>query len=222
VAALAAAGQLQRQIAASLDISRSSASRIERRLTDPVPAPKPVRTTHPGLGTLAGFHYHERRQEPACPACLAAQQAYLRERHHGRLTGQSGAGRTPPLPEIAATYRTLGRPPQPIVHGTAAGYAAHRRRGEEPCVMCRDVRRQRTVQRRAERLSQRAPAHIGRPPIKVEPATTARVLAERAAGRSYAAIAADLARDGLATPGLALRWYAGTVRTIEQRAKNIG
>jgi hypothetical protein len=44
---------------------------------------------------------------------------------------------------------------------------------------------------------------------------------KRAAGRSYAAIAADFARDDLATPGLALGWYAGTVTTIERRAKNI-
>ena len=30
----------------------------------------------------------------------------------------------------------MGRPRQPIRHGTPAGYIAHRRRGEEPCPEC--------------------------------------------------------------------------------------
>jgi hypothetical protein len=221
VAELSTVGRSQRQIAAILEISRSSASRIERRLAVPALAREALQATHPGLGTLAGFHYHERRQEPVCPACRAAHRAYLRQRHHGRRTGQRGAGRTPPLPEIVATYGPLGRPPQPIVHGTAAGYAAHRRHGEEPCLACQAAWRAGNARRRALRRAQQRPARIGRPPIEVEPTIVGRVLLERASGRSYGAIAAGLTTDGVAPPGLAVRWYAMTVRTIEQRAKNL-
>jgi hypothetical protein len=44
---------------------------------------------------------------------------------------------------------------------------------------------------------------------------------ERASGRSYGAIAAGFTKDGVAPPGLARHWYAATVKTIEQRAKNL-
>jgi hypothetical protein len=55
----------------------------------------------------------------------------------------------------------------------------------------------------------------------MEPAIVTRVLAERTAGRSYAAIAAGLTADGVVTPGQAAHWYPMTVRTIEQRAKDL-
>ncbi|MFI5259594.1 MAG: hypothetical protein ACHQ01_08310 [Candidatus Limnocylindrales bacterium] len=55
----------------------------------------------------------------------------------------------------------------------------------------------------------------------MEPTIVGRVLLERSSGRSYGAIAAGLTTDGVAPPGLAVRWYAMTVRTIEQRAKNL-
>jgi hypothetical protein len=55
----------------------------------------------------------------------------------------------------------------------------------------------------------------------VEPTIVARVLVERASGRSFAAIAAGFTADGVAPPGRAVRWYSMTVRTIEERAKNL-
>jgi hypothetical protein len=103
----------------------------------------------------------------------------------------------------------------------AAGYAAHRRRGEEPCVACRAAWRAGNARRRALHRAQQPPARIGRPPIEVEPTVVARVLLERASGRSYGAIAAGFTADGVAPPGRAVRWYAMTVRTIEERAKNL-
>lgn len=63
-----------------------------------------------------------------------------RERHRGFQVGD-------PLPAVALRVRgaspvrsvpvKIGRPRQPIVHGTTAGYAAHRRRGEPTCDACK-------------------------------------------------------------------------------------
>lgn len=45
--------------------------------------------------------------------------------------------------------------PRPIAHGTPAGYALHRRRGEDPCRQCREAHNARNAEGRARRRAQR-------------------------------------------------------------------
>lgn len=47
--------------------------------------------------------------------------------------------------------RTVGRPRRPIIHGTDAGSAAHRRRGEQPCDECRRAHNAAQFRRRPPR-----------------------------------------------------------------------
>ena len=44
-----------------------------------------------------------------------------------------------PLIRPVKTRNRGGRPPEPIRHGTAAGYKAHRRRNEPACHACREA-----------------------------------------------------------------------------------
>lgn len=130
------AGRRRADIAGALMIARSTVTRIAQRLLLPGGGRVAKPSGHPGVGTLDGYHWHHRLGQPACPACQAAERAYARARHAGRREGRGGEGRHPAPASISSTYKRLGRPPEPIRHGTNAGYSAHRRRGERPCSAC--------------------------------------------------------------------------------------
>lgn len=215
---LFAAGWSHRQIARELPIARATVDRIRARLGVPPRSAPPIEPTHPGVGTMEGFQYHERHKEALCPACHTAHDAYLRDRDHGRKEGRPGAGRQPPSAATRADYRPLGRPRQPIVHGTAAGYSAHRKQHEAQCDACLAARRAANRRYAAKTRAARPPARLGRPAIFIAPEIVTRVLTERSVGQSYAVIAAGFMADGIPPPGTAKRWYPGTVRTIEMRA----
>ena len=216
VAALVAQGVSTREIAQQFKhpIPESTLYDILRRLRGPKPDPVSIVQTHPGVGMMDGAHYHQRMGEHACPACEAAGPKYLRERYRDRKLGVSGAGRHAPTPEIAATYKPAGRPRGEITHGTAAGYNAHRRRGEAQCDSCQTAWREDQTRRR--RLQ--APRPIGRPQIAVDSAILERIIRERDSGRSYREIATGLQADQVSLPGTAGRWYPATVRNIWLRA----
>jgi len=73
-------------------------------------------------------------------ACLQAELAAMRA--GARTMGVHG-GTTPPEraaivdPTVEVRDGRRRRQPQPVRHGEVAGYAAHRRRGEQPCDECR-------------------------------------------------------------------------------------
>ena len=68
-------------------------------------------------GTVAGYHRHYRRNEPACELCLKATREAARRR-----------------PD-----RVNNSPKPPALCGTPSGYQRHRRRGEQPCKPCKDA-----------------------------------------------------------------------------------
>ncbi len=121
---------------------------------------------------------------------------------------------------VRTAKKALGRPAGLIAHGTPAGYNAHRRRGSEPCLACRTAWRADGRRRRAARQSDGGSVRQGRPPVTIPADIAARLLSERADGRTYAAIAAALDTDGIRAPGQARHWYGATVRTLILRARS--
>lgn len=73
-------------------------------------------------GTYRGYKKHRREGETPCRPCYDAYNESCRKWKEAQRNGQ------PPR---------VGRPRQPINHGTPAGYRAHRRHGEKPCDECR-------------------------------------------------------------------------------------
>jgi len=126
-------------------------------------------------------------------------------------------GRQRPSDELKATYRPTGRPIGPRRHGSPAGYLAHRRDETEPCDLCRAAWREDERRRRAAR-AERDHVKLGRPRVATNPDVVARIVDDRAAGLSYAAIAAHLAGDSVPPPGSATRWWPTTVKAIAERA----
>ena len=102
------------------------------------------------IGKTADLFYPERHDAvevkyavAICQACPVRQECLA----HAIATGEDHGvwgGLTPGQRWDHAhgqAPRRQGRPPtmRPIVHGTAAGYQAHYRRGTDPCQPCRDA-----------------------------------------------------------------------------------
>jgi DNA invertase Pin-like site-specific DNA recombinase len=72
--------------------------------------------------------------------------------------------------------------------------------------------------RAALAIRRRVGVRLGRPPL-IDREIRARVVAERAAGRTFRAIAAGLTADGVPTVRGGARWHPETVRKIVRRAQ---
>lgn len=95
-------------------------------------APKPPAPPAP-CGTYAAAARHARNGEPLDDACRKARRDYQNASKKNQRGGRPA------------------REPAPIVHGTLAGRTAHHRRGETPCLECRDAYNEAEKHRRAAR-----------------------------------------------------------------------
>lgn len=106
--------------------------------------------------------FHPQRGEPTepakrvCASCPVRQEcldwALEANEKHGVWGGMSERQRR--QLRIAANIASRERP---IDHGTYRGYAQHRRRGEQPCEMCREAHRDyHAADQRARREVQRS------------------------------------------------------------------
>lgn len=82
------------------------------------PLPKPI-----NHGTNGGYLAHLRRGQEACDDCRTAHTASRAARKRAQAESKQ--------------IGPIGRPRQPIKHGTYGGYRQHLRRGEKPCEDCR-------------------------------------------------------------------------------------
>lgn len=91
---------------------------------------KPTRKYPQGrTGTIAGKQAHYKVGEEACDQCQQAVRNYNRERHVWKSPKPTGE-------ELMECEKATSHNPEGRT-GTAAGYNAHRRAGEEPCESCR-------------------------------------------------------------------------------------
>lgn len=85
-----------------------------------------------------------------CPVRTECDEYATQHRDtHGVWGGVSGRARRRTLQGLPEKPRFVTR--KPIAHGTDAGYAAHHRRGEEPCQPCKNAHSQRNRLRQQEK-----------------------------------------------------------------------
>jgi hypothetical protein len=90
-------------------------------------------------------HHEARNYCRRCPVALACWEAVDWQWDEGIRAGML-------LPEKKTAARAEhGRPRTEIRHGTEAGHAAHKRRGEHPCWPCREADRLAHAERHAKK-----------------------------------------------------------------------
>ena len=95
-------------------------------------------------GTERGYNAHMRRRIDPCDKCKTAHSLYTSLKKHTRRQREAKAN-----PEK--------RKWQTIKHGTPAGYAAHRRRKEDPCTACRKAHSAKTAENKRLRTMRGVP-----------------------------------------------------------------
>lgn len=92
---------------------------------------------------------HARAVCAECPVADACLDWALRHERLGIWAGTSERQRRQMRRQLGIRVETLGAWPLALGCGTAAGYQAHRRRGEETCVACRHAHAATQLRRRA-------------------------------------------------------------------------
>ncbi len=111
----------QREAAQRSERAAERAAKAAARVAEK--AAKPRRQAR--CGTNSGYARHTSRKEEPCNPCRDAHRDYARDLWQRQTRG---------LP-----VQPVKGPRKPIQHGTTAGYAAHKRRGDDRCDACWDA-----------------------------------------------------------------------------------
>lgn len=131
-----------------------------------------------GHGSETGYAHHRQRGEEPCDACLEARQQGWRKAYEARKWVAQASGKVKPKtneraePKKREAKQARAKPkqpkqngplPQPIKHGTSAGYATHVKRRDPVCDPCREAyNAARQARRRRNRIAKGLP-EVGTP-----------------------------------------------------------